>query len=188
MKHLHRHGYPVPEVFDVSGPDLVMERINGPTMLDAFGRRPWRVATWARTLADLTGQLTKMPLPDHDLPIVGDQAEVIVHLDLHPLNVMLTDRGPVVIDWTNAAIGPSGLDTADAWLVIAAAQVDGPLAQRLAAAAVRRLFLRRYLARSDTSTARTWLQTAFENRSSDPNLHAEELASMLSTVEAEAST
>src|ERR1700743_1931148 len=36
-------GVPVPEVFDVSGADIVMERAVGPTMLDAIARRPWTV-------------------------------------------------------------------------------------------------------------------------------------------------
>jgi RIO-like serine/threonine protein kinase len=30
----------------------------------------------------------------------------MVHLDLHPLNAVITDCGPVVIDWTNAGRRP----------------------------------------------------------------------------------
>ncbi len=187
MQHLHHLGYPVPEVFDASGPDIVMERINGFTMLDGFGKRPWKLATWAALLADLTARLATVPIPDHVLPLVGGRAEVIVHLDLHPLNVMLTDNGPVVIDWSNSAVGPRGLDSADTWLVIAAGQVDGSLIQRVTAAAARRLFLRRYLARFDLTPVRAMLRTAFDNRSSDPNLRKVELDAMLSIVEAEAS-
>jgi hypothetical protein len=37
------HGVPVPEVFDVAGPDIVMEKVDGPTMLADLARRPWRL-------------------------------------------------------------------------------------------------------------------------------------------------
>jgi len=41
MRYLHGQGYPVPEVFDADGADLVMARVPGPTMLAELGRRPW---------------------------------------------------------------------------------------------------------------------------------------------------
>ena len=31
----------------------------------------------------------------------------VLHLDLHPANVMLTSRGPVVIDWSKRACWPA---------------------------------------------------------------------------------
>ena len=42
MEHVRAHGYPVPQVFDVSadGSELVMQRINGPTMVDAASSKP----------------------------------------------------------------------------------------------------------------------------------------------------
>jgi hypothetical protein len=43
----------------------------------------------------------------------------VLHLDLHPENVMLTGRGPVVIDWRNAEAGPADLDTAFTALILA---------------------------------------------------------------------
>jgi aminoglycoside phosphotransferase (APT) family kinase protein len=48
----------------------------------------------------------------------------VLHLDLHPANVMLTAAGPVVIDWTNAAAGPAGADVALADLIMATADID----------------------------------------------------------------
>jgi aminoglycoside phosphotransferase (APT) family kinase protein len=41
----------------------------------------------------------------------------LVHLDLHPLNVLCTRRGPVVIDWPAAARGAPGVDVALTWAV-----------------------------------------------------------------------
>ncbi|OPG01157.1 phosphotransferase enzyme family protein [Streptomyces sp. GKU 895] len=99
MEHLRRYGYPVPEVrLDASSrSDLVMRRLHGPTMLAAFaaGRIDAREA--GAVLARLLRQLHAVP-------------GRIVHLDLHPDNVMLTDDGPYVIDWANAEEGDPGLD------------------------------------------------------------------------------
>ncbi|MFC6342943.1 phosphotransferase, partial [Nocardioides hankookensis] len=44
--------------------------------------------------------------------------DCLVHLDLHPLNVIMADRGPVLIDWTNARVGRPGLDVAVTVLVM----------------------------------------------------------------------
>src|SRR5580692_6881183 len=43
------HGVPVPEVFDADGPDIVMERVDGPTMLADLARCPWRLFRPAST-------------------------------------------------------------------------------------------------------------------------------------------
>ena len=74
---------------------LVLELVDGPTMLADLGRRPWRLARHARTLAELHARLHKVPY----------EGERLLHLDLHPDNVLLSARGPVVIDWTNARAG-----------------------------------------------------------------------------------
>ena len=41
MQHCAAHGYPVPEVFDADGPDIVMQRLDGPTMLQDLSSHPW---------------------------------------------------------------------------------------------------------------------------------------------------
>ena len=38
--------------------------------------------------------------------------EALLHLDLHPLDVILRESDPVVIDWSNAGPGPAALDVA----------------------------------------------------------------------------
>ncbi|HKY50290.1 MAG TPA: phosphotransferase, partial [Candidatus Limnocylindria bacterium] len=43
MQHVRAHGYPAPEVVAVAGRDLVMERVDGPTMLRDLSSHPWRV-------------------------------------------------------------------------------------------------------------------------------------------------
>ncbi|MFI1467891.1 phosphotransferase family protein [Streptomyces wuyuanensis] len=54
----------------------------------------------------------------------------MLHLDLHPGNVILTQRGPVVIDWCNAGAGDPAADVAMTMVTVGSADVPG-LAARL---------------------------------------------------------
>lgn len=182
MRHVAAHGFPVPEVFDADGPDIVMQRIDGRTMLDDMSSRPWSMTAMARLLAELLERLGRVPLPDHDLPLVGDGG-ALVHLDLHPGNVMHTSNGPVVIDWSNAALGAAGLDAANTWLTLTAGQPEGSVVMRSVVAVGRRLFVNRFVAATDRDRAMRQLPTALELRRSDPNLSAAELAAMRSLVD-----
>ncbi|MGH9034099.1 MAG: phosphotransferase, partial [Acidimicrobiia bacterium] len=40
MQLAHAHGYPVPRVYDLTPTDLVIDRIDGPTMAQDLARRP----------------------------------------------------------------------------------------------------------------------------------------------------
>jgi thiamine kinase-like enzyme len=95
-----------------------MERLAGPTMLAALASAQVDVHDAARVLADLHTKLHAIP------GVAGNAAERIVHLDLHPENVVLTPRGPVVIDWHNARDGVPDLDTAVSALIIAEVAVE----------------------------------------------------------------
>jgi aminoglycoside phosphotransferase (APT) family kinase protein len=101
MRYVRDRGYPVPLVFDLSGSDLTLERIDGRTMLADLRRRPWRMRAHALTLSRLHRALHAIPPPD----FLGAEGAAILHLDLHPENVMVAPGGPVVIDWANAARG-----------------------------------------------------------------------------------
>ncbi len=99
--------HPVPAVLAVDGGDLIMERLHGRDMLADLTSRPWRTARYGRVLAALHDQLHQIAAPEGLRRPFGT-GDRIVHLDLHPGNVMLTADGPVVIDWTNAATGRPG--------------------------------------------------------------------------------
>ena len=43
MEHVRAQGYPVPQVFRVGPGEMVLERIEGPTMLEAIEARVWQV-------------------------------------------------------------------------------------------------------------------------------------------------
>ncbi|MFN2471906.1 MAG: phosphotransferase [Gaiellaceae bacterium] len=117
MRQAERHGYPVPRVLDVSRNALVLERIEGPTMLARLRRRPWTLRTEMGRLARLHERLHRMAGPV-GLPELG-AGDRLLHLDLHPDNVILGPEGPVVIDWANARRGDPAVDAALTWVVAA---------------------------------------------------------------------
>ncbi len=149
MKHARAHGFPVPEVLEVHDDALVLELVDGPTMLADLRNRPWRMGKHARKLAELHARL-------HEIPFEDDR---LLHLDFHPDNVLLSRHGPVVVDWTNARAGEPSLDVALTWII--GATNGGSLG---------RAFTQLYLRHVDRSAARRALPEAAEYRLADPNV------------------
>jgi tRNA A-37 threonylcarbamoyl transferase component Bud32 len=118
MRYVGGLGYPVPAIFTASGSDMVLERLDGPTMAQAMVSDGIEMRSAAQMLADLLRRLHELP------PLPGGEGQIL-HLDLHPENVMLTGRGPVVIDWVNARDGEADLDTALSALIVAQVAADG---------------------------------------------------------------
>ena len=118
MAYVAGLGYPVPAVYEAQGSDMVLERLDGPTMAQALAAGDIGIPAGAGILANLLQTL-------HELPTWPGADQQIVHLDLHPENVMLTGRGPVVIDWCNATDGAADLDTALTAVILAQVATDG---------------------------------------------------------------
>lgn len=113
MRWMAAEGFPVPDVVAGGGRDIVMRRIDGPTMLEDLERRRWMLVPHARTLARLHRRLHRLTAPDWFPRRRGVPAgPTPLHLDLHPMNVLMSADGPVVIDWTNAGRGAAGFDAA----------------------------------------------------------------------------
>jgi hypothetical protein len=165
----------VPEVFDVDGPDLVMEKVDGPTMLADVARRPWRLARHAASLARLHGQVHAVPALDW-LPAPFGDGGALLHLDLHPENVLVSARGPVVIDWGGAARGPAEADVALCWLIVATSEVPGPAWQRAVGWAGQRLFADIVLRRAGLRVDAACRAEAARFRLLDPHLRPSEAA------------
>jgi aminoglycoside phosphotransferase (APT) family kinase protein len=130
MRALREAGYPVPAVYEVDGGDMVMERVAGVDRVKDIERRPWRARRYGTMLADLHARLAVIPvapavLGGGDVPVNYGAPEVFVHGDLHPMNVILTVRGPVVIDWEGASLGPRDSDAAMTWLLLSIGELDG---------------------------------------------------------------
>ena len=170
MRYVREHGFPTPRVIDASGNDLILERIDGPTMLDDLRRRPWRFGTHARTLARLHRALHAIPPPD-SLPGSGG---AILHLDLHPANVMLAPGGPVVIDWANASRGDPAFDVALTAVVLAAAPVGPPLSW------LRERFVRSFLREFTPAEWSGGLDRAVAYRRADGNVSDKEKRNLTS--------
>jgi tRNA A-37 threonylcarbamoyl transferase component Bud32 len=103
MGQAHSHGFPVVRVLEVRDDALVLAKVDGPSMGEDIVLRPWKLPAHMRTLADLHRRVAEAG---------------IAHLDLHPQNVLLSDDGPVVIDWTNARGADPALDAAVTWVIL----------------------------------------------------------------------
>lgn len=123
----------VGDVMEVDGRfGLLYARVDGVSMLRAWMDRPWRIVYFARQLAQLQAALHALPapagLPDQKERLAADLRAApslppalretllarlaalppggqLCHGDFHPDNVLLTGRGPVIIDWMNARSG-----------------------------------------------------------------------------------
>lgn len=138
-------GFPVPVVVRGGGRDLVMERVDGPTMLAQLARKPWRVNEYATLLADLHKRLHTVRAPATLEQPFGSGVQLL-HLDLQPENVVLSPhKGPVVLDWEWAAAGPPAADVAHTWLQLVTSEIPGPAWRRTIGAFLRDAFLRLFL-------------------------------------------
>lgn len=177
MAHAADHGYPVPRVHDATATDLVLDRLHGPTLMQAWQHRPWRIDHHAEILADLHNRLAAVPAPDwlpapRTLQDTGTRDGAgLLHLDLHPLNVILTaERGPVVIDWTNAAAGHPAFELARTLVTLGTAHAPNTLV-RLA-----RLGYLKALRHHAHADPRPHLAAAARDKLADPNLTPAETA------------
>lgn len=174
MRHLDEAGFPVPKVYDASGPDLIMERLNGRDMLAELGRKPWLVRPYGQLLATLHNQLHEIQAPP-GLAKAFEPGDRVLHMDLHPGNVMLTSRGPVVIDWSGARAGAAGADVAMAYLIMASSDVDLiPVRLRPVVGRLRAAHLRQFLAEADHDPRPHFVRAAAE-RMKDPNVRPSEI-------------
>jgi Ser/Thr protein kinase RdoA (MazF antagonist) len=177
MEHARAHGYPVPAARVLSDTDIVMERVHGHTMLDDLARRPWSLPSHATTLARLHKQLHEIGAPAW-LPAPLGEGDSLLHLDLHPDNVILSPRGPIVIDWPNAARGPYAADVAHTWIVMACSVPTTGRWRQAATRAGNRLFVALFLRHYDRAQIAPWLREVGTWRAGHRNLPPTELAAI----------
>lgn len=160
MARLEAVGFPVPTVYSASGTDLVMQRVEGPSLLAALCAGDTGVADGAASMVYLHRRLRETG---------------ILHLDLHPDNVLLGPDGPVLIDWSNSTEGPSELDTAMSALILAQVTVGGADLAALAGDLLRSFALE--------VDAVSELDRAVELRRANPTMTARELAELDAAAE-----
>lgn len=167
MEYARAAGFPAPAVHHVTETDMVLERLDGPTMLADFARRPWMLRRHARTLAALHRRLHAIQAPDWLSRSLGE-GNRLLHLDLHPDNVILAGRGPVVIDWANARRGPGPADVALVWVIAATSVGQGAGYEAWAARTGVSWFLSAFLGRFDRTELQAHLPLAVDFRLADP--------------------
>jgi aminoglycoside phosphotransferase (APT) family kinase protein len=180
MEFVQSHGYPIPRVDHVSadGTELIMEKISGVNMVDALTATPWKARRFGRMLAELHTQLHELSGPEW-LPAapcgVGSQ---LLHMDLHPLNVMMSSRGPIVIDWTNAARGDPIIDVVLTWALISAGEVPTSGVKGKLTGLIRSRLVRGFAGAFDRDEVGREVDAVVEWKSKDPNMSESEVSSM----------
>ena len=176
MEYTAAHGYPVPQVHEVraGGTEIVMERLDGPMLMQTMSTRPHTMLRSMKLLADLHDQLHEIAAPEWLSPL-DDGGDRLVHLDLHPMNVMMTTRGPVVIDWTNAARGAALDRCRDDVRLVDVPRVPGPAALRVALQLPRLWIARAFMARYRDPVIDQRVAEAAELKMLDPNMRPDEV-------------
>jgi aminoglycoside phosphotransferase (APT) family kinase protein len=131
----------------------VWERVRGPSLWHEIADRPERSARYGAQLADVHEELFSL-VPPVTLPSQRDRfttkirltaaridrshAEALdllpaahgparlCHGDLHPSNIILSPRGPVIVDWFDASRGDPIADVARTWVILLADGADAP--------------------------------------------------------------
>jgi hypothetical protein len=105
-------------------------------------------------------------------------------MDLHPLNVLLSKNGPVVIDWPNAGRGEPAIDVAATWILM----FSGELPARRAKAAIlgvgRTIILKAFLSSLPKDELRRVPSEVIEWKCQDPHVSAAEILGMRSLLAA----
>ncbi len=169
MEHARRHGYPVPQVYDATETDMVMDRVAGRPMTEELLRRPWRIAGHAATLASLHQRLHEIEAPVGLAAPFGEGSSLL-HMDLHPANVLLGPDGPMVIDWAAASQGPAEADVAQSWVIMASSVPDAGPVVRLLVSVMAPRFVAAFLGHFDAGRLRPLLRPVAERRGRDPNV------------------
>ena len=185
MAFLHQQGYPVPAVEELSddGSELVMERIEGKSMVDAITSAPWSIRRQARTLADLHRRLHDIVAPDFMPAAPVGNGDRIVHMDLHPMNVMVGAKRTVVIDWTGASAGDPLVDVGVAWVLMAAGQVPTSRVMAVLLGWGRAQLVNGFVSRFDRAEVTARLRSIVEWKVRDPHMSETEVAGMWRVVE-----
>ena len=144
-------GAPAPEIFGIeeveARPGIVMERVEGESLMTLMVRKPWRARGYSRLLAEMQWELHQLRaegLRDqketlrHDIErgVALSEAERaavldlldrlpagdrLCHWDFHPDNIIMAPRGPVIIDWITAQAGNPVADFGRTTVLFAAA-------------------------------------------------------------------
>ncbi len=170
MTWLNDQGLPVPRVHRASGTDIVMDRAGGVTMLADLVRRPWRSARHARLLARLQRSVNSLAAPDWFPRRTGvPSGDSVLHLDLHPMNMLVDGDAATIIDWTNLSAGERSFDAAVSYVMMSAFETTGWRART-----AQRVLVETFARAHGWGTIDATLGAAARYRLADPNVTAGE--------------
>jgi Ser/Thr protein kinase RdoA (MazF antagonist) len=144
---------------------MVLERVAGPTMPEVLESDPGDLERQIRTLATLHDRLHAIAAPP-GLAAIGGGA-TLLHLDLHPKNVILGRDGPYVVDWANARSGHWADDVAQTIALVWSALADPTFAAR---DAIVHQFVEAFVAHFDRDVVRAHIPAAVARRVADANV------------------
>jgi uncharacterized protein (TIGR02172 family) len=152
---------------------ILYERVDGPSLLNHTTARPWTIFNSAHLMAELHARMhachpsglptqrerlqnkirEARPLPEAlkqaalaALTKLPDDS-VLCHGDFHPDNIVLSTRGPVILDWVEAACGHPLADVARTTLMMQHAALPPHLPGRHLIEAGRMLWYHLYVRR-----------------------------------------
>jgi aminoglycoside phosphotransferase (APT) family kinase protein len=151
-------------------------------MVEVVARKPWLLRRFGAQLGELHIRLHALDAPSWMPAAEAGPGTKVIHLDLHPLNVLMAPDGPVVIDWANTARGAPAVDAALTWVLLACGQVPGDGLQALAIRVGRRVLERAFLAAFELTDLRAVVRDVVEWKCRDTNMSEVERARMRALV------
>lgn len=163
------------EVIELDGRfGIIFDRIDGKTLLDELSAKPWKVIVIARQLARLHVQIhscqaeSALPGQKNEMIRSIDAAECLsesdkgrvkeylskmpdgrsfCHGDFHPGNVLMSERGPIIIDWLTGTTGDPLADVCRTEMIMRTSGVpeNTPTVTRVFITLFKSLFCRVYL-------------------------------------------
>ena len=149
-----KNGLPVPaveELVEVNGRSgIVMERLDGRSMLEYIISKPLEILSCAGIMAEMQADMhvkrvdglrsleevvESVVTADTGWPDVVKEATLAAlqrlprgntscHWDLHPGNIVMTGDGPVIIDWSETVLGNPLADAAMTWVIMSFSSVS----------------------------------------------------------------
>ena len=155
---------PVPRVLDQLELDgigaVLLERVPGRPAGELAMDSPVRAAAAGRACGELHDALADVACPPgvRDVPGADCCERRLLHLDLHPFNVLVDDDGEPtgVIDWANAAAGDPELDRARTWSLLTLDPAARELGQKPGWATLTDHWLQAGRMHALAASARSW--------------------------------
>jgi aminoglycoside phosphotransferase (APT) family kinase protein len=104
-------------------------------------------------------------------------------MDLHPLNVILGRKGPVVIDWTLASLGDPVVDVGLVWVLLSAGEIPSGRISATVLGLGRTLLMNAFISHFDREQVIRQLRDVVAWKVNDPHMSPREVEGMWQLVQ-----